>query len=176
MGTNSPFWVPGEAEREDRERLEDGVTGLYGDLPPGVGPLLGVAAEHVARAFDAYAHGNWELCDALLAEGQGAAGEIFTYLAERVASPSYPYRVDSPHWDAFLAHLAVTVLAPPPPPPPPPPAAESEAKFRERLHQMVLDAEARKAARAERAPRPSSEPDLSKPGGLADELRAMGLM
>jgi hypothetical protein len=128
MGTDSPFWVPGEDEREARERLEEGVTGLYGDLPPGVGPMLEVAATCVAHAFDAYARGNWELCDALLAEGQGAAGEIFTGLAERVLSPAYPYRVDSPHWEAFLAHLAVTMLEPPPAPRAPSPAPAPPAE------------------------------------------------
>ena len=120
MGADSPFWVPGEAEREARERLAFSTTGLYGDLPPGFGPLLEVSAECVARAFDAYAHGNWELCDALLAEGEGAAGGIFVGLVERVVSPAYGYRVDSPYWDSFLAHLAVTVLAPSPAPAPPP--------------------------------------------------------
>ena len=126
MGSDSPFWVPGEAEA--RERLEDGVTGLYGDLPAGVGPLLEVAATCVAHAFDAYAKGNWELCDALLSEGKSASGEIFTGLVERVVSPAYPYRVDSPYWDSFLAHLTVTVLAPPPAPVPPlqPPSPPSE--------------------------------------------------
>jgi hypothetical protein len=38
-----------------------------------------------ARAFAAYAYaeGDWETCDALLAEGGAAAGGIFTALAER---------------------------------------------------------------------------------------------
>jgi hypothetical protein len=122
MGTDSPFWVPGEAELEARERLEDGVTGLYGDLPPGLGPLLEVSAECVARAFDAYAKGQMELCNALLAEGMGAAGEIFTGLVERMTSRAYPYRVESPHWVPFLAHLAFMVLEPPPRRPDSPPA------------------------------------------------------
>ncbi len=116
MGTDSPFWVPGEAEREARERLEAGATGPYGNLSSGIGPLLEMAAEHVAQAFDAYAHGNRELCDALLAEGQDAAGEIFTYLAGHVTSPTYPYRVGSPHWDSFLEHLAALALTPAPAP------------------------------------------------------------
>jgi hypothetical protein len=104
MGTDNPAWVPGEAEREARERLEEGVTGLYGDLPAGVGPLLEVAAESLARAFAAYAEGNWELSDAHLAEGRAAAPAIFTDFAEYILSPAYPYRVDSPYWDSFLAH------------------------------------------------------------------------
>ena len=41
------------------ERLVDGVTGLYGNLPPGLGPLLEVSAERVARAFDAWTNGDW---------------------------------------------------------------------------------------------------------------------
>jgi len=121
VGTDSPFWVPGEAELEAPDRLEDGATGLYGDLPPGLGPLLEVSAECVARAFDAYAKGQMELCNALLAEGMGAAGEIFTGLVERVTSRTYPYRVDSPHWVPFLTHLAFMVLDPEPAPPAPAP-------------------------------------------------------
>ena len=98
MGTDGPFWVPGEAEGEVRERLEDGVTGLYGDLPPGVGPLLEVSAACVARAFDAYARGDHELCNALIAEGSAAAGEVFAAFVERVTTPAWLARVDSPHW------------------------------------------------------------------------------
>ncbi len=127
MGTDSPFWVPGEAEREARERLKDGITGLYGDLPPGVGPLLEVAAKLIARAFAAYAAGDWETCDACLAEGIAAAGEVFAALVEHVTSPAWLSRVDSPHWVPFVAHMAFMVLEPPPPapvprPPDPPPA------------------------------------------------------
>ena len=75
----------------------------------------------MARAFDAYAKGQMELCNALLAEGMGAAGEIFTGLVERVTSRTYPYRVDSPHWVPFLTHLAFMVLDPEPAPPAPAP-------------------------------------------------------
>jgi len=53
--------------------------------------------------------------------------------------------------------------------------AETEAEFRVRLSRVRAEAEARMAARrggATAAP----EPDLSRPGGLADELRALGLM
>jgi hypothetical protein len=42
-----------------RERLLCGTAGLYGDLPPGVGPLLEVAAGLIARSFRAYAAGDW---------------------------------------------------------------------------------------------------------------------
>jgi hypothetical protein len=109
-----PSWVPGDAGREARERLRLDVTGLYGDLPAGMGPLLEVAAELTARAFAAYAEGDWETCDALLTEGRAAAGGIFTVLAEHLVSPALPYRVDDPAWDDFLARLAVTVLGPVP--------------------------------------------------------------
>jgi hypothetical protein len=128
MGTDSPFWMPGDAEREVRDRLEDGVTGLYGDLPAGVGPLLEVSAKCVARAFDAYAHGNHELSDALIGEGHAAAGDVFAALVERIATPTWLARVDSPHWAPFIAELAFMVLEPDPQPvapqprPPSPPA------------------------------------------------------
>jgi hypothetical protein len=129
VGTDGPFGVSGEAEREARERLEDGVTGLYGDLPPGVGPLLEVAAKLIARAFAAYAAGDWETCDAQLAEGLAASEEVFTAFVEHVASPAWLHRVDSPDWVPFLAHLAFMVLDPqpsaaPPRPVPSPPVAE----------------------------------------------------
>jgi hypothetical protein len=129
MGTDSPFWVPGEAERAARERLEEGITGLYGDVPAGVGPLLELSAEHVAKAFDAYAHGNHDLCDALIAEGLAAAGDVFAYLVERLTTPAWLARVDSPHWPTFVAELAFMVLDPDPAPAPPaprPPAPPAE--------------------------------------------------
>jgi hypothetical protein len=112
-GESGPAQVPGPAE-------ETGATGLYGDLPPGVGPLLEVATECLARAFDAYARDDQDLCDALLAEGEGAAGGMFTGLVERVVSPAYPYRVDSPYWDPFLVYLAFAVLELRPEPSAPP--------------------------------------------------------
>ncbi len=112
-----------------RERLEDGVTGLYGDLPPGVGLLLEVSAACVARAFDAYARDDHELCDSLIAEGMAAAGEVFVALVERITTPAWLARVDSPHWAPFVAELAFMVLDPPedtvaPPSLPPAPPAE----------------------------------------------------
>ena len=112
MGTDSPSWVPGTAEREARERLEDGVPGLYGDLPPGAVPLLEVSAACVARAFDAYARGDHELCGALIGEGLAAAGEVFAELVERITTPAWLARVDSPHWAPFVAELAFMVLDP----------------------------------------------------------------
>lgn len=85
MGEMSPAWVPGEIEsgyREVRKGVSAGATGLYGGLPPGFGPLLELSAGLVVRAFTAYAAGDWETCDALVAEGREACGEIFTALAE----------------------------------------------------------------------------------------------
>jgi hypothetical protein len=121
MEAGNPAWVPGDAELEARERLLDG------DLPPGAGPLLEVAAKLTVRAFVAYAAGDQETCDALLAEGLAAGGEVFTAFAEHVTSPTWLSRVDSPHWVPFLAHLAFMVLeplpAPPAPAPQPPPSA-----------------------------------------------------
>ncbi len=179
------MWVPGQPDPPYREMrmirigLADSATGLYGDLPPGAGPLLQMAAALTARAFTAYAEGDWETCDALVTEGRHACGEIFTALTERIVSPAYPYRVDSPFWEDFLARLAVAVLRPVPAPR----RTETEAEFRERLSRVRAEAEARMAARRggpAAAPEPSAprdrEPDLSRPGGLADELRAMGLM
>ena len=126
MGPDSPFRVPGESAPGIREGLVDGATGVYDDLPPGLGPLLEVSAECVARAFDAFARGQLELCNAVLAEGMGAAGEIFAGFVDRVTSPAYPYRVDSPHWVPFLAHLAFMVLDPPPEAPAGPPSPPAE--------------------------------------------------
>jgi hypothetical protein len=149
---SNPAWVPGSESVTPRlrEDLALGVTGLYGDLPPGVGPLLEISATLTARAFDAYAKGDWERCDALIAEGCEACGWIFTDLAERVCSPAWPYRVDHPAWDDFRVRLALMVLpldaAPPAPAAPAPPPRESEADFLERLHQLVADAEAGKRA------------------------------
>jgi hypothetical protein len=169
MAANDPFLVPGEAEVEARERFEYGVTGLYRDLPLGTGTPLDMAAEYVSLAFYACANGNWQLCDALLAEGQGAAGASFLYLAEQVASPSYLYRVDSPHWDSFIAHLTVTVLEPTRPVPPSgPPAeqshAETEDEFQARLARMVAAAEARHTGDKPRPTPPSPRPK-SRPAG-----------
>jgi hypothetical protein len=93
----SPSWVPDED-----------------DLPPGIVSPFQVAATYVARAFDAFARGDWELCGELLADGQHATGDVFTAMVERVVSPAYPYRVDSPHWAPFLEHLAFMVLEPAP--------------------------------------------------------------
>jgi hypothetical protein len=124
VGTDQPSWVPGDAERETRERLRLDVTGLYGDLPAGTGPVLEVAAALIAQAFAAYAQGDWGTCDALLAEGRTAAGGIFTTLVEHIVSSVLPYRVDDPAWEDFLARLAVRVLGPVLRPPEPAPSAE----------------------------------------------------
>jgi len=181
MGTDNPAWVPGEAERVAHSGPQPGTTGLYGDLPAGAGPLLELAAALIARAFTAYALGDWRMCDALVSEGLRACGEIFATLAERVVSGAFAYRVDDPAWDAFASRLAVTVLEPRQVPPLGP-AVETEAQFRERLHRMVTEAgPPRGDARRPAAPPPrrtpaGAEPDLSRPGALAESMRAMGLM
>lgn len=124
--------------------LEEGVTGLYGDLPPGVGPLLEVAAKLIARAFAAYAAGYQETCDAHLAEGLAASEEVFAAFAEHITVPGWPYRVDSPHWAPFLAHLAFMVLEPPPEAPAPsprrpdPPAPAESISLADEMRAMGL--------------------------------------
>jgi len=79
-----------------------------------------VSAKLIVRAFTAYTAGDQETCDAHLAEGLAAAGEVFAALAERMTSPAWLSRVDSPHWVPFVAHLAFMVVEPPPAPAPPP--------------------------------------------------------
>jgi len=94
-----------------------------------------LSATMAARAFAAYAEGDWETCDALLTEGLEAAGSVFRAFTEHLVSPALGYRADDPSWDAFLARMAVTVLgagrqAPRSPPPDPEPvdlAAELRA-------------------------------------------------
>jgi hypothetical protein len=127
MGDSFPMWVPGEVERgTGREApgvlagLRADATGLYGDLPAGVGPLLEMSASLIARAFAAFAAGDWETCDALIWEGLEAAESVFTGLVGHVVSGGFRYRVDSPAWPEFLVHLAF--LAEPLPPASPPPA------------------------------------------------------
>src|SRR6185437_230401 len=89
VGELSPMWVPGEVERGTASAppdvlasLREDATGLYGDLPAGVGPLLEMSASLIARAFAAFAAGNWETCDALIWEGLEAAEAVFTGLAD----------------------------------------------------------------------------------------------
>jgi hypothetical protein len=137
---HNPAWVPGEAELE---RLLDARPGPYGDLPPGVGPLLEVTARLIARAFAAFAEDDLETCDALVAEGVHACGDVFTGMVEHIASPGWPYRVDSSFWEDFVARLTTAVLRPTPAPAPPPHPVESHAAFLERLSQVRADAEAR---------------------------------
>ena len=66
----------------------------------------------VARAFAAYAKGDRETCDRLMAQGWGAWGEAFAQFVAYAVSPAFSYRPADPAWDAFLARLAVTVLSP----------------------------------------------------------------
>ena len=125
METGNSAWVPGDAEGTAGERLALGTTGLYGDLPPGVGPLLEVAVKLVSQAFMAFAEGDWETSDGLVTEGRQACGEVFTAFVEHIASPGWPYRVDSPFWEPFLDRLVAMALRPEPEPglaSPPPPA------------------------------------------------------
>jgi len=111
-------WVPGELEpsrhvsHEVREHLEHGHPGLRGGLPSGAGLPVEPAAVLVARAFAAYAKGDWETCDRLTAQGCGAWGGAFIEFVEYVVSPAFSYRPAAPAWDAFLVRLAVTVLGP----------------------------------------------------------------
>lgn len=112
MGTDSPFWVPGEAEREARERLEDGVTGLCGDLPPGIGPLMDLAAALIHQAFTAYKSGDLAACDAFITEGQNACSGVFQMNAEYMMK--FPNHTDEPAWMAFLDHLATRIDPPAP--------------------------------------------------------------
>lgn len=146
------MWVPGDAGYGARATpdllpgLRAGATGLYGDLPPGMGPLLEVSASLIARAFAAFAADDWETCDALIFEGLEAAGDMFSAFAEHVTSPAWPYRVDSPAWPEFVFHLAFMAEPLPPDPSPPP------------------------------HPAPVPPPSPARPVSLADELRAMGLM
>jgi hypothetical protein len=102
-----------------------------------------VTAGLIARAFAAFAEGDWETCDALVTEGVHACGDVFTGMVEHIASPGWPYRVDSPFWEDFVALLATAVLRPAPAPAPPPRPAESHAAFLERLSQIRADAEIR---------------------------------
>jgi hypothetical protein len=108
-------WVPGElgplrhVRHEVREHLEHGHLKFHGDLPPGGGLPVEAAAVLVARAFAAYAQGDWGTCDRLVAGGCGAWGEAFTEFVEYVVSPAFSYRVAHPAWDGFLGWLALTV-------------------------------------------------------------------
>jgi hypothetical protein len=108
MGADSPFWTPGGREAA--------VAGSFDDLPPGTIPLLRRSAELFTRAFTAFAAGDWEGCDARLAEGLELSEEVFTVFVERVTSPLWLSRVDSPHWVPFVAHAVFMVLASPPAP------------------------------------------------------------
>jgi hypothetical protein len=70
------------------------------------------AAVLVARAFAAYAKGDLEACDRLIAQGCAAWGEAFAEFVAYAVSPAFSYRPANPAWDAYLARLAVTVLSP----------------------------------------------------------------
>jgi hypothetical protein len=55
-------------------------------------------------------------------------------------------------------------------------SAESEAEFLKRLDGVRRAAEAGQVRSSAPVPESPGKPDLSRPGGLADELRALGLM
>jgi hypothetical protein len=92
-----------------REHLEHAHLGLHEALPPEGGLPPEAAAVLVARAFAAYAQGDWETCDRLMAQGYKTWGEAFIEFVEYVVSPAFSYRVANPAWDAFLGWLALTV-------------------------------------------------------------------
>lgn len=127
MEAGNPAWVPDEAELEARERLLVGTTGLYGDLPPGVGPLLEVAAELVVRAFVAYTEDDEETCDALVTEGRMRAARSSPRSWRASPPPNGLTGSSARSGDGFVAWLALAVLSPEPEPAPPspePPLAE----------------------------------------------------
>jgi len=111
-------WAPGElappcrVRRDVREHMEHGHPGLRGDLPPEGGLPARSAATVVARAFAAYADGDWETCDRLMARGWAAWGEAFAEFVAYAISPAFSYRPADPAWDAFRARLAIAVLPP----------------------------------------------------------------
>jgi hypothetical protein len=111
-----PPWAPGGLEsprqvgHDVREHLDHGHPGLRAGLPSGADLPARPAATLVARAFAAYADGDWETCDRVMARGWAAWGEAFTGFVAYVVSPAFSYRPASAAWDAFLARLAVAVL------------------------------------------------------------------
>jgi hypothetical protein len=127
--------------------VEDDKTGLYGELPPGVGPLMELASALIHQAFTAHKAGDLASCDAFIAEGRHACGGVFQMNAEYVVR--WPNHTDDPAWMAFLARLATKIGPFAPVTDEPEPSAP--------------------------APRPG--PDLRpEPVSLAGELRVMGLM
>ena len=113
---DNPAWAPGELEppspvRHDvHEHLEHSLPGLRGGLPAGGSLPVRSAAVLVARAFAAFAKGDRDACDHLIARGRGAWGEAFAEFVAYVVSPAFSYRPADPAWGAFLAWLVVTVL------------------------------------------------------------------
>ena len=57
VGTDSPFWVPGEGQLNARRRREDGGADPYGSLPLGTGTLLQLTAELIGTTV--YVGGNF---------------------------------------------------------------------------------------------------------------------
>lgn len=161
----------------------DSKTGLYGELPPGIGPLMDLASALIHQAFTAHKSGDLAACDAFITEGQNACGGVFQMNAEYVVR--WPNHTGDQAWMAFLAHLATRTGPLSPEIPASPRQVESEAEFRERLDRIVAGDGRRPPGEPHPSPPPSPElppvpreedPDLSKPGALAEELRKMGLM
>lgn len=69
MEADNPPWAPGgpahprHVRHDVHEHSEHSLPGLRGDLAPGVGLPARSAATLVARAFAAYADGDWDACD-----------------------------------------------------------------------------------------------------------------
>lgn len=99
-----------KVEADVYEHLAHGHPGLRGDLTAEGGLPVKAAAVLVVRAFAAYAKGDWETCDRLVAQGCAAWGEAFAQFVAYAVSPAFSYRPADPAWDGFLARLAVTVL------------------------------------------------------------------
>ena len=134
--TQSPA-EPGDPHSDDRA-LDD-RSRLYGELPPGIGPLMDLASALIHRAFTAHKSGDLASCDAFITEGQHACGGVFQMNAEYVVK--FPNHTDDRAWMAFLAHLATRIDPPAPevsrPPAPPPPKAKP-ISLAEELRQMGL--------------------------------------
>ena len=101
-----------KVEADVYEHLAHDHPGLRGDLTSADGLPVEAAAVLVVQAFAAYAKGDWDAFDRLIARGRGAWGEAFAGFVAYVVSPAFSYRPANPAWDAYLARLAVTVLSP----------------------------------------------------------------
>ena len=146
--TPLPPLVAGDPYTDGRP-LRDRVQ-LYGELPPGIGPLLDLATVLLHRAFASFRTGNLAVCDAFLNEGLHACGGLFE--AKVALMTEKPTHIGDRESMAFSAHAAAVVPFPDPnlsrPRSPPPLATpiETEAEFHARLARMVTELDAKKAA------------------------------